>query len=60
MTQVQTYPLDETVYRQGFVAHINGAEFDADAPGEWQDGWVDALELAELGPLVFLRADLEM
>lgn len=57
---MSVYPLDETVYRQGFVAHIDGAEFDEYAPGEWQDGWVDALELEELGPLVFIRADMEM
>lgn len=57
---MSVYPLDETVYRQGFVAHIDGAEFDEYAPREWQDGWVDALELEELGTLVFIRADREM
>ena len=55
-------PMNETELVQqssGFAAHIRGTEFSPVQPVAWQTGWLDANELGELAPLVWLRMEAE-
>lgn len=47
-------------HREGMSAYIDGVEFQNFRPAAWQQGWLDARELGEIGPLVFLRMDAEV
>jgi hypothetical protein len=56
---------EESEYRiaqhsAGFAANIRGAEFDHRQPTAWIAGWLDAQELGELAPLVWLRQEAEV
>ena len=44
----------------GFAAHIRGTEFSPTMPDAWQAGWLDAQELGEFAPLVWLRMEAEV
>ena len=46
-------------HSSGFAAHIRGTEFSPVQPVAWQTGWLDANELGELAPLVWLRMEAE-
>lgn len=54
MTEAET-----TQHAAGFAAHIRGTEFSPAMPPAWQTGWLDAQELGELAPLVWLRTEAE-
>jgi hypothetical protein len=44
----------------GFAARIRGTDFDNTQSAAWQQGWLDAYELGELAPLVWLRQEAEV
>jgi hypothetical protein len=44
----------------GFAAHIRGADFDNAQSPAWRQGWLDAYELGELAPLVWLQQEAEV
>jgi hypothetical protein len=48
-----------TQHSAGFAACIRGAEFDNAQSPAWVQGWLDAYDLGELAPLVWLRQEAE-
>ena len=44
----------------GFAACVRDREFDNEQSDAWQTGWLDANELGEIAPLVWLRMEAEV
>lgn len=52
--------VEATEHSAGFVAHVNGTDFDNAKTPAWQQGWLDAYELGEFSPLAWLRQEAEV
>jgi len=52
--------LREQQHGEGFMANVQGADFQTFRPAAWQEGWLDAEELGAFAPLAMFRANAEI